>query len=566
MYNNNALYLGGIRRISFTYNKKQRVMKFLISLICIMGFTQSTFAQNNPLGPIIVRTEIIKASVYSNGASITREGQLTCPLGKITLLIDHLPQTLTKANFLLKCNRNIDVLSSKLEPKEGLSKSAEDRVFALNAHIKELKFYINVYEKTIEIQENALKQLTSTLSTNNTNPSYLERIQNIKATLLNYNLKKEHTHFKINQLNNQLEKLNVKTSKQFVLTIDNIYNTPLRFQVIYRDNRVGWNPEYKLHIEDEEPIQFDYNVNVYQHSGENWDNIELSLSSEPVPIINHTQSTINTISQTKPISGFGSLKGKSHQLNTNNTYADYPYKYGHYELINDEFTHVHQVKVLVKKGDVVLKHGLTDHFGNFVLDSIPAGQYSIELKNPDFETKRIPSVTIHPTKTTEVNTNLNHLIGAYEIAEGIQYSNFIELYPFINYGNSHCDHNAVIIHQLNDSALTVYEKHVVNDLNKRKTLFNRYIPLSDHLFDYSVTLNSGSKKSLPYENSVLIGDFKSGISPQNIADNKEICILSDWKGKKFISGQAKVFYNKTDIGSTYLNSDSIIDTIYLDTH
>src|SRR5690606_38989520 len=56
--------------------------------------------------------------------------------------------------------------------------------------------------------------------------------------------------------------------------------TPARFFVSYVVMNAGWNPIYNVRVAAaDKSIQLDYQAMVHQRTGENWDNVALTLST-----------------------------------------------------------------------------------------------------------------------------------------------------------------------------------------------------------------------------------------------------------------------------------------------
>jgi hypothetical protein len=104
-------------------------------------------------------------------------------------------------------------------------------------------------------------------------------------------LQKERT--KINQQLNEMNRKFDLSTNEIVLLADVKETATVPFEITYLVQKAGWYPTYNIRVKDvTSNLQLEMNANVYQTSGENWNNIKLVLSTGN-PNENNSKPLIN---------------------------------------------------------------------------------------------------------------------------------------------------------------------------------------------------------------------------------------------------------------------------------
>jgi hypothetical protein len=86
-----------------------------------------------------------------------------------------------------------------------------------------------------------------------------------------------------NKLTNQLGEMNKKmdlSTNEIIILADVKESATVPFEITYLVQKAGWYPSYNIRVKDvASNLQLEMNANVYQTSGENWNNIKLILST-----------------------------------------------------------------------------------------------------------------------------------------------------------------------------------------------------------------------------------------------------------------------------------------------
>ena len=266
--------------------------KNVLLIITLVLLITQAFAIDDPKP---LNTKIKDITVYLSGATITRTGSLSIPAGNSTVLITNLPQDLNpqsiqvngKGDFtILSVVHQINYLKEQEKTKEIIA--LEDSIERLNDQMAVENGMLYVYNN-----EEGLILTNKSLGGQNTGVSvaglkeasdfFRTRLADIKSKQLAINKKLVKLQQRIANISNQLNTLNARknipTSEILVmLTADQGVNAT--FTVSYLVNTAGWTPSYDLRAKDvKNPIEIAYKANVYQTTGEDWENVMLTLST-----------------------------------------------------------------------------------------------------------------------------------------------------------------------------------------------------------------------------------------------------------------------------------------------
>ncbi len=262
-------------------------MKYLLIYLLVLA-TLTPQAQEREL-----KSTITAVTVYSSGAQIERAGKIALDAGNTTLqlkgLSPHIKGNSIRVNAtgsftILSVNHRIDYFN------EVANKKADS-----------LKNELNSVDISIQRVQNRLAVLNEKHSLLNANKSlggdngvsvsalsqalqYFEKEMN---DLLEERLTKELEKKELTQRKEQLQKeINqLNANRQLPTSIIEVRVsaekvTNAAFTITYPVHSAGWYPKYDIKAKDvSSPLQLDYKAAIYQNTGVDWNNVQLSLSS-----------------------------------------------------------------------------------------------------------------------------------------------------------------------------------------------------------------------------------------------------------------------------------------------
>ncbi len=265
-------------------------MKAIVS--CLFLFFFLALDAQKEISP---ETNIKEITVFLQGAQVTRSGSIQLPAGKSKVVLSGLSRYLNnesiqvkgKGNFtIFSVNHRINYLKNLDKPKEILV--LEDSLELLNNQLDEKNVYLNALQ-----QEEQMIMANKSLGGENTGVSvtelrtasafFREKINEIGLQKINTNQNVKEIKEDIEKINNQLNQMNAlrdQPMSEIVVTVDASRTGQASFEASYFVSRAGWVPSYELRATNtEEPVDLVYNGNVFQTTGENWDNVLLTLST-----------------------------------------------------------------------------------------------------------------------------------------------------------------------------------------------------------------------------------------------------------------------------------------------
>jgi len=260
-------------------------MKNLILSSAFIALTVSLWATD-------ITFPITKATVYEEGATITRVGDVKLEKGEQTVRITDLPVNLDNQSLDIWISGNAIILSQKFE---FTYKGEVKNVTGIEKKKKSLKdslVYVNMLM--------SIKQEESNIIRDNSNPKdfdrpfdydevieirkrYRKEMLMIETDILKLREKIDKLNLEIATLDAQLKRTGSNTRKRvgdLVLKISSPRAYTAKAEMSYLHLDAGWTPSYDLRVNSlENPLQIDYKAEIYQNTGEDWDDISLSIST-----------------------------------------------------------------------------------------------------------------------------------------------------------------------------------------------------------------------------------------------------------------------------------------------
>jgi len=242
-----------------------------------------------------VNTTIREATVFLQSAQITRTGKATIPKGRGSVVLTGLSPQLDQSSvrfgatgdfMILTVTPQSKTIEPNLESPEYLKLDGEKtRLTEILARqqikvdaLKEEEKYILANkangnsESRITVAE--LQQMGAFLRT---------RLSEIKVALLDLSNEVQKDKKRLSEVTIEMSKLRQKGRKniaEVVVQYQAERSVNAEFQLTYLINGTSWTPTYDLRVEDlSKPVELSYGALVNQSTGEDWKNIELTLST-----------------------------------------------------------------------------------------------------------------------------------------------------------------------------------------------------------------------------------------------------------------------------------------------
>ncbi|MBN2668186.1 MAG: DUF4139 domain-containing protein [Bacteroidales bacterium] len=267
-----------------------RLLVFLMSL-SLLSIGQETE----------IDTKIEKVNVFLNGAQLTRKAQFQVKEGVNNYVLTKLSADVDPNSIQVKGKGKYTILSVK----HRLNYLTQPEI---NSDIKMLRDSLRYYAHDNENQQQTINALTEERSMILQNKNikseqqslnvlelqkladfYRSRLQEVNLKLLNLNRKTQENQARINALTQQERAFFANTRKntsEIVLTLMSELPQSGSLEVSYKISQAGWIPAYDIRA-GENDAELKYKATVYQTTGEDWEDVKLTLSTGQLNVNNN---------------------------------------------------------------------------------------------------------------------------------------------------------------------------------------------------------------------------------------------------------------------------------------
>lgn len=294
-------------------------MKKIIIYLLVIVFSQKLMAQNQKE----LKSSVKEVTVFTNGAQVTRSANINLQQGTTELIFEGVSpylnvgslQTSGKGNFIiLDTKHNIKYPEPPENPELLIPQSLQNKIITVQDSLTELSYELDAVKDRKELFTNqknmlAINPLMKGGASSDSLPvlkDVMDFYQN-KMTAINTELQKARKEEA--RLNNQ--KILVQKRLQDLLEYKNRLiaeksgnNSPINQVIVtvsakeavsgvltvsYITSNAGWVPSYDIRVKDiDDPVALSLKANVYQNTGEEWNNVKLILSTNN-PYKNNTK-------------------------------------------------------------------------------------------------------------------------------------------------------------------------------------------------------------------------------------------------------------------------------------
>jgi hypothetical protein len=255
-----------------------------------------------------VETKMEQVTVFVKGAQVKRTVKQSISAGKQEIVFTGISTDIEKQSVQVKADGKLTILSVRVqrdylkeqEVREEI-KTTQEKFFQLNDKIGLTSKVLEVYkqEESMIIKNQQIAGSTVTLKPEELRQSLdfqRQRLTEVLKQQLTLQKEIEEMNKERNKLSNQLAEMNRKidlSTNEIVVLADVKETATVPFEITYLVQKAGWYPTYNIRVKDVvSKLQLEMNANVYQTSGENWNNIKLILSTGN-PNDNNSKPLIN---------------------------------------------------------------------------------------------------------------------------------------------------------------------------------------------------------------------------------------------------------------------------------
>ena len=276
-------------------------------ILFFMAVTVSALAKDKETK---VKTSISEATVFESGAQVVRSGKASIPAGTSLLIFDELNTAIVPSQILFNGKGDFTVLASyhryQVDTIAGWDvaedrKKLEKERTKLQQEIAREQGWLQIYDREEQmLQANQIfgsKEDGIEITKLKEAAEFVrQRYLDIRTKRLEIQDRIDEMNVRVYEINNELNMLGgiqTKQELQYMVRINSEKQQYAEFNLTYQVANAGWTTGYDARVNSvSEPLELIQNAHVFQNSGEDWEDIDLIISTG-TPSRNHTKPNLS---------------------------------------------------------------------------------------------------------------------------------------------------------------------------------------------------------------------------------------------------------------------------------
>lgn len=244
---------------------------------------------------ITVNCKIEEVTVFLSAAQVKSKAEKSIDAGTHTLVFENLSQYIDPNSIqveglgaftILSVSHRMNYLNNAKKPEHILT--LEDSLEILKTKLELNQGLMNIYEeekKLLAVNQSIKGQNANLTSEDIEDVADFFRLRMSDIMLKKTELAKiqKEINEQYSKVQNQLNEYNAEHNQptsEVVVEVSAEARVNAKFNLTYVVNNAGWSASYDIRAKDtQSPVTLAYKANVYQHSGVNWENVRLNLST-----------------------------------------------------------------------------------------------------------------------------------------------------------------------------------------------------------------------------------------------------------------------------------------------
>lgn len=269
-------------------------MKKIVLTLFLSAWAATLVRAQEPT-PISAKSQITDVTVFLSGAQVSEEATIALAKGDNILVFEGLAKNIDPRSIQAAAPDIVLINSVRHEVNFMKEQVQSPRIIRLQDSLRIIQEKTEVLsnEKAVLTQENALVLANQSLSGEQKGVStdelrkaadfFRTRLRDINERLLQNQRTQTKLNEDRNRITQQMQELNYEKnqpSNDIVVKLKCDYARTVKVGVRYFVPDAGWVPGYDLRAKDtDSPITLDYRADVWQTTGVNWKDVNLTLSS-----------------------------------------------------------------------------------------------------------------------------------------------------------------------------------------------------------------------------------------------------------------------------------------------
>lgn len=257
--------------------------------------------------PVTAPSHISAVTIYQTNALVTREVDVPAAAGATELVVGPLPPSTVNSSLYSEGDNALRVLTTRFRTRV-VQENTQEEVRKLEDQLKDLARQQQATQESLTVTQNniaflaklenftgaSLQQLTEKGMLNSDVitklAGYIMETRQLKSKELVASQQQiQDLQEKQQFLQREMAKVSSgsdKTIREAVIVVDNEKGQAGKVHLNYLVTAASWHPQYKLRAAQDKPeVQLEYLAAINQQTGEDWNNVEMVLSTA-MPMLN----------------------------------------------------------------------------------------------------------------------------------------------------------------------------------------------------------------------------------------------------------------------------------------
>ena len=280
----------------------------IIFVSCFLVLITNIIIAANPQK--IVESKIKDVTVYRQQAKVSNEASVTVNAGATEIVFKDISTQINPNSIQVAVKGDITLLAARFETNYLRRIELSPRAKSINDSLKLIQEKVawNNEMASIYTSEESILEANKKLTNEKTNVTtaeikafadlYRQRLLELREKRFNITRQQSDLNEIIQNLHAQLNEWNEKNNEasgQIVLSVSANSTISGAIKCTYTVNNAGWTPIYDLRSEGwGKPVDLVYKANVYQNTGFNWEDVNLTICTGN-PTLNNNRPILNPI-------------------------------------------------------------------------------------------------------------------------------------------------------------------------------------------------------------------------------------------------------------------------------
>jgi uncharacterized protein (TIGR02231 family) len=270
------------------------IARFLLFLVA----SSVAISSVNGQGTVGVNSSVSQVTVYLDRARVTRAANASLPAGSSIIEFAGLPATLDEGSVAVSAKSDGTLTIEGIDVRQQfLTESANPKAQELERQIRELqdqKKSLEAQKTVLEEKRDFFKNLSVGLGKGEKEAInlddirklytfYGEEVSNLAENILSVGQSEAKLNLEIDRLQRELDALrgaSQKAQRALLVSVKTEAAVKAEFSVHYTIANASWGPSYDAKVDSSTgKVALMYNAFVRQKTGEDWNNVQLGLST-----------------------------------------------------------------------------------------------------------------------------------------------------------------------------------------------------------------------------------------------------------------------------------------------